>query len=98
MTHYLKFKLTHSPLIRPCLSLGNSYTPGMIAAIEAIYEDGMLRPLQPIALPEHTHVRISLETIDEDPERAAWLGESARRLRETWDNADDDAYNALLTQ
>ena len=70
----------------------------MIAAIEAIYEDGLLRPLQPIALPEHTHVRISLETMDEDPERAAWIEHSARRLRETWDNDADDAYNALLTQ
>ena len=70
----------------------------MFAAIEAIYEDGLLRPLQPIALPEHTRVRISLETMDEDPERAAWLEHSARRLRETWDNDADDAYNALLTQ
>jgi predicted DNA-binding antitoxin AbrB/MazE fold protein len=68
----------------------------MIAAIEAIYEDGLLRPLQSIALPEHTHVRISLKTTDEDPERASFLGESARRLRETWDNDADDAYNALL--
>ena len=69
----------------------------MIAAIEAIYEHGMLRPLQPIALPEHTRVRICLETMD-DTDRAAWLAESERRLRETWDNDADDAYNALLTQ
>ena len=69
----------------------------MIAAVEAIYEDGLLRPLQPLALPEHAHVRISVETLDADPERAAWLTESERRLRETWENDADDVFNALLS-
>ncbi|MEI7820215.1 MAG: antitoxin family protein [Verrucomicrobiota bacterium] len=69
----------------------------MTAAIEAIYEHGMLRPLQPLALPEHAHVRLCVETMDEH-DHAAWLAESERRLRETWDNDADDAYNALLTQ
>lgn len=69
----------------------------MTTAIEAIYEDGVLRPLQPLTLPERAHVRISVETIDEDPDRTAWLEQSARRLHETWDNDADDAYNALLT-
>ena len=68
----------------------------MIAAVEAIYEDGLLRPLQPLALPEHTHVRISVETIEADPERAAWLAQSEGRLRETWENDADDVFNALL--
>ena len=68
----------------------------MIAAVEAIYEDGLLRPLQPLALPEHAHVRISVETMDADPERAAWLAQSERRLRETWENDADDVFNALL--
>ena len=69
----------------------------MSATVEAIYEHGILRPLQPLALPEHAHVRICVETMD-DPDRAAWLAESERRLRETWGNDADDAYNALLTQ
>ena len=68
----------------------------MTVAVEAIYEDGLLRPLQPLALPEHAHVRISVETMDADPVRAAWLAESERRLRETWGNDDDDVFNALL--
>lgn len=68
----------------------------MIDAVEAIYEGGMLRPLQPLALPEHTHVRISVETMDEDPERTAWLAESERRLRATWENDADEVFNALL--
>ena len=68
----------------------------MTAAVEAIYEGGLLRPLQPLALPEHAHVRISVETIDADLERTAWLAESERRLRETWENDADDVFNALL--
>ena len=68
----------------------------MTAAVEAIYEDGLLRPLQPLALPEHAHVRISVETMDDDPERAAWLEQSEHCLRATWENDADDVFNALL--
>ena len=77
-------------------SFGTPTLPLMTAAVEAIYEDGLLRPLQPLALPEHAHVLISVETMDEDPERAIWLAESERRLRETWENDADDVFNALL--
>jgi hypothetical protein len=34
--------------------------------------------------------------MDEDPERAAWLEQSASRLRETWENDAADVFNALL--
>ena len=70
----------------------------MTTAVEAIYEDGVLRPFQPLALPEHTHVRLSVETLPADPERAAWLAQSERRLREVWDNEADDVFNELLTR
>ncbi len=30
------------------------------------------------------------------PERAVWLAQSERRLREVWDNEADDVYNELL--
>ena len=40
----------------------------MITAVEAIYEGGQLRLLQPLALPEHTHVRLSVETLSGNPE------------------------------
>jgi predicted DNA-binding antitoxin AbrB/MazE fold protein len=69
----------------------------MTTAVEAIYEDGLLRLLQPLALPEHTHVRVSVEPVPGDPDRAAWLAESGRRLREVWDNDADDVFNELLT-
>ena len=31
-------------------------------------------------------------------ERAAWLAQSERRLREVWDNEADDVYNELLAR
>jgi predicted DNA-binding antitoxin AbrB/MazE fold protein len=67
-------------------------------AIEAIYENGLLRPLQPLALAEHTRVRVSVETLDNDNERAAWLAQSERRLREAWENDEDDVFNELLAR
>jgi predicted DNA-binding antitoxin AbrB/MazE fold protein len=70
----------------------------MTTAVEAIYEDGMLRPLQPLSLPEHTHVRLSVETLPDDPDRSALLTQSERRLRELWDNDADDVFNELLTR
>lgn len=70
----------------------------MTTVVEAIYEGGRLRLLEPLALPERTHVRISVETLPEGLERAAWLAHSKRRLREVWDNDADDVFNELLTR
>lgn len=70
----------------------------MTTAVEAIYEDGMLRPLQPLSLPEHTHVRLSVETLPHDSDRAAWLAQSERRLPEIWGNGADDVFNELLSR
>ena len=70
----------------------------MTTAIEVIYEDGVLRPLQPLALPEHAHVRVSVETLPDDAQRAAWLAQSERRLRQVWDNEADDVFNELLAR
>jgi microcystin-dependent protein len=33
----------------------------MIRQLEAVYEQGVLRPLEPLALPEHQRVRLTLE-------------------------------------
>jgi predicted DNA-binding antitoxin AbrB/MazE fold protein len=64
--------------------------------VEAIYENGLLRPLQPLPLAEHARVRVSVETLENDLDRAAWLAQSERRLREIWENDADDIFNELL--
>ena len=47
----------------------------MARVVEAIYENGTLKPLETLDLPEHQRVRITIhEPIDESPEEtlAAW--------------------------
>ncbi len=39
-----------------------------------------------------------LDETEQRIERAAWLTQSERRLREVWDNDADDVYNELLTR
>ena len=41
----------------------------MARQIEAVYEHGVLRPLEPLVLPEHQRVRLTLE---EKPARLSW--------------------------
>jgi predicted DNA-binding antitoxin AbrB/MazE fold protein len=69
------------------------YSSNMIKSVDAIYEDGKLVLQQPLPLPEHAHVRV---TIDTDVEREAWLRLSEESLKETWDNEADDVFNDLL--
>jgi predicted DNA-binding antitoxin AbrB/MazE fold protein len=40
----------------------------MKQTITAIYENGVLRPLTPLELPDHAEVRIQIETTPERPE------------------------------
>lgn len=50
-------------------------------------------------LPEGAIVEQALErALTQDAERAEWLAQSECRLREVWDNDEDDAYNALLAK
>ena len=41
-----------------------AYNGAMI--VDAIYENGVLRPLQPLALPEHEHVTIIVTKVSHD--------------------------------
>jgi predicted DNA-binding antitoxin AbrB/MazE fold protein len=40
-----------------------------MGAIDAIYEAGVFRPLAPVALPEHSRVRFSLEVMTAEPQQ-----------------------------
>jgi predicted DNA-binding antitoxin AbrB/MazE fold protein len=70
----------------------------MSTTVEAIYEIGHLRLLAPLPLPEHTRVRVSIETADDGIDREAWLKHSQQTLATLWDNDADDVYNELLTR
>ncbi|HZF01557.1 MAG TPA: antitoxin family protein [Methylomirabilota bacterium] len=67
----------------------------MTTTVEAIYEQGKLFLPKPLALPEKSHVRV---TIESDPEREAWLKLSEEKLSKTWGNPDDDVFNELLAK
>ena len=64
----------------------------MTTTVEAIYENGMLRLTQPLAIAEKTRVKLTIET---DPEREAWLKASQDSLAKVWDNNADDVFNEL---
>ncbi|MFM7180901.1 MAG: antitoxin family protein [Verrucomicrobiales bacterium] len=70
----------------------------MTLAIRAIYEEGILRPLEQLDLEERTIVRLSVETEVDDLERQQWLNQGERTLMGVWDNEADDVYNVLLTE
>jgi len=42
----------------------------MERVFEAIYEDGVLRPVEPLDIPEHSRVRIIVESEEEAKKRA----------------------------
>jgi predicted DNA-binding antitoxin AbrB/MazE fold protein len=63
--------------------------------LEAIYENGLLRPLSPLALPEHARVRLAVDDLNDDA-RAQWLEQSGRIAMAVWDNPEDDVFNELL--
>lgn len=46
----------------------------MTQTVEAIYEDGVLKPLTPLQLPEHQRVSVTIEDLPESPEEGlkAW--------------------------
>jgi predicted DNA-binding antitoxin AbrB/MazE fold protein len=65
----------------------------MTTTVEAIYEHGKIILPKPLALPEKSHVRV---TIESDIERESWLKLSEEALKKTWGNEADDVFNELL--
>ncbi|MEI9864398.1 MAG: antitoxin family protein [Limisphaerales bacterium] len=66
----------------------------MTTTVEAIYEHGKIVLPEPLSLPEKSHVRVTIESVD--LERESWLKLSETSLMKTWGNADDDVFNELL--
>jgi len=75
----------------------------MVRHLEAIFEDGVLRPLEPLSLPEHQHVMVTID--DQAPEASgprpevevrhayaemAWLREHSREYIGQWVALDGD--------
>jgi predicted DNA-binding antitoxin AbrB/MazE fold protein len=69
----------------------------MKTVVEAVHEQGWLKPLKPPLLPEHSRVQLTLTAeADEDGGRQEWLIQSERSLMRVWDNPADDVFNVLL--
>ena len=74
------------------------YRTAMTKTVEAVYEDGLLRPLEPLGLREHQRVRVLLELaspmtpqgtqlVTAAPDEADWL--DADCVRQCAANADE---------
>jgi predicted DNA-binding antitoxin AbrB/MazE fold protein len=80
------------------------YPFNMSCTVEAIYEQGVLRPLTALPLQERALVRLVIHVHGDpapggsDLERAEWLKQSELTLLQVWSNDEDDVCNALLTQ
>jgi predicted DNA-binding antitoxin AbrB/MazE fold protein len=69
----------------------------MVRQLDAVYEHGVLRPLEPLALPEHQRVRLTLEdraaphnavapvtVVNERREEFQWLAEKSGPYAGQW--------------
>ncbi len=71
----------------------------MTTRVEARYQDGKLLLPKPLAIPNNTIVRLTIEADDNpDAARSAWLRVSEETLLSVWDNSADDAFNELLAE
>lgn len=75
----------------------------MTTTVEAVYENGVFRPLTALPLEEHAAVRLVVHSFGETPkstdsEKSDWHRQSEVTLLKVWENDEDDVYNALLTK
>jgi hypothetical protein len=66
----------------------------MLNTIQAVVRDGKIELLEPISLPDGTHV---LVTVLNDDDQVFWQQASESAIKRVWDNAEDDIYAELLT-
>ena len=65
----------------------------MLNTIRAVVRNGRIELLEPVSLPNGSHV---LVTILDDEEQTFWQKASERSLQTIWDNNEDDVYAELL--
>ena len=69
----------------------------MKTVVEAVHEQGWLKPLKPLLLPAHSRVQLTLTAeAAEDGGRQEWFIQSERSLMQVWDNPPDDVFNVLI--
>ncbi|HKI36966.1 MAG TPA: antitoxin family protein [Gemmataceae bacterium] len=72
----------------------------MIQVITATFEDGVLKPNEPLKLPPHSQVRLAVEPLDEDDERVrrqhAWETVELLWRRSTIDSQGERLSRAQL--
>ena len=69
----------------------------MIQVITATFEDGILKPNEPLALPQHSRVRLAVELLENDGEQAqrqkAW-----ETLEQLWRQSTIDSQGERLSR
>lgn len=75
----------------------------MTTTVEAVYENGVFRPLAAVPFQEYAAVRLTVHSFEHvtpptDSEKSDWHRQSEVTLLKVWENDEDDVYNALLTK
>ena len=69
----------------------------MIQVITATFEDGVLKPNEPLKLPPHSRVRLAVEPLEEDTEQArqqsAW-----ETVEQLWQRSAIDSQGERLSR
>jgi predicted DNA-binding antitoxin AbrB/MazE fold protein len=69
----------------------------MSQIVNATYEDGVLKPLQPLDLPSHATVRVTVELLHGDVLRDQQL-EALRALEDLWRHSRLDSHGERLSR
>ncbi len=64
----------------------------MRQTVNAIYEDGVLKPLEPVKIKEHSRVCITLET---EEERDKKIAEILRLARKSYEGLSEEELSVL---